>query len=172
MVQSTSYSDSNYPASSVLILGEEDELMDNVKYNYWLAEEGKTTGQGFTVKVDYCARWVAGCQIKNKGKGANPNWATKAFKIYGAKNESGPWKTLLEEELIDTTRGQPASLLNFTFKEPAKVQFLKFDLLSYWGPHGGGLQYFAAIPATSKQHQTSIHDQNSFYKKTKRWIWS
>ena len=146
MVQSTSYSDSNYPASSVLILGEEDELMDNVKYNYWLAEEGKTTGQGFTVKVDYCARWVAGCQIKNKGKGANPNWATKAFKIYGAKNESGPWKTLLEEELIDTTWDK-ASLINFTFDEAVEVLYLRFDLVSYWG-NGGGLQYFAAILTT------------------------
>merc|ERR1712192_312558 len=44
---------------------------------------------------------------------------------------------------------RPASLLNFTFEEAVEIQFLKFDLISYWGGSGGGLQYFAAIPATS-----------------------
>jgi len=38
-------------------------------------------------------------------------------------------------------------LLNFTFDELVQVQFLKFDLVSYWGQYGGGLQYFAAIPS-------------------------
>ena len=54
VVQSTAYS-SDFPASSVLILGEEDGEMANGKYNFWLAEDGKTTGQSFTIKVDTCA---------------------------------------------------------------------------------------------------------------------
>ena len=52
--QSTAFS-SSYPASSVLILGETDGKMVNGKRNFWLAEQGKTTGQGFTLKVDACA---------------------------------------------------------------------------------------------------------------------
>ena len=66
-------------------------------------------------------------------------------------NENGPWKTLVEDQLIDT-RFKAASLLNFTFDQPVEIQFLKFDLVSYWGD-GGGLQYFAAIPATRKKYQ-------------------
>ena len=66
----------------------------------------------------------------------------------GAKNETGPFELLLEEELVDTTGNKAASLLNFTFEQPVEVQYLRFDLVSYWG-HGGGLQYFAP----SKQHQ-------------------
>ena len=151
VVQSTAYS-SNYPASSVLILGEEDALMDNRKRNYWVAEGGKTTGQGFTLKVDSCPRWIAGVQIKNKGKGGYTTWATREFKISGAKNVNGPWQTLVEDKLSNTTGGNAASLLNFTFEQPVEVQYLRFDLISYWGK-GGGLQYFAAIPATSKKHQ-------------------
>ena len=72
----------------------------------------------------------------------------------GSLDKSGPWETLLEDGLINT-RSKAASLLNFTFDKPVEIQFLKFELVSYWGVHGGGLQYFVAIPATSKSHPKS-----------------
>ena len=170
VVHGASY-DNGRPASSVLILGEQDgwlgNSVDKVR-NYWLAEYQKTTGQGFTVKVDSCARTIAGVQMKNIGKGIECCWWTKEFKVSSSKNENGPWETLLEDELVDTRGQKAAALLNFTFDEPVEVQYLRFDLVSYWGDVGGGLQYFAPIPATSKlQHQTSEHDQNSFYLKPK-----
>ena len=145
MVQSTAFS-SRYPASNVLILGEEDAWA-NGKCNFWVAEQGKTSGQGFTLRLDACARLIAGGQIKNTGK--EVNFATKDFKISGSMNENGPWETLVQDLLVDNRRGEAASLLNFTFEKPVEIQFLKFDLISYWGTYGGGLQFFAAIPATS-----------------------
>ena len=151
VVQSTywTYNSWSYPASSVLILGEEDTQLSNGEFNYWLADREKTTGEGFTMKVNDCPRVVAGFQIKNKGQGLDTGIATKDFRVSGSLNEDGPWETLLEEQLSDTKdKGSPpAPLLTFTFEEPVKVQFLKFDLISYWGPYGGGLQYFAPIPA-------------------------
>jgi len=150
VVQSTAYSSGWYPASNVLILGENDAWLDISKTNYWMAEQGKTTGQGFTLKVDTCSRLISGCQIKNKGKGSGSGYSTKNVKISGSMNESGPWETLVEDQLVDTSNGEAASLLNFTFEEPVEIQFLKFDLISFWGTAGGGgLQYFAAILATS-----------------------
>ena len=142
---------SQFPANSVLVLGERDERVSSQKYNFWLAQTNKTEGQGFTIKLDTCARMIAGCQIKNKGEGSHSNKATKDFRVSGSLNEGGPWKTLLEEQLSDT-RHKPAPLLNFTFRNPVEVQFLKFELVSFWvaGVGGGGLQYFAAIPATGK----------------------
>ena len=114
-------------------------------------------GHAFTMKVDACARLISGCQIKNKGKGDSTElpgyWVTREFRISGSMNENGPWETLVEDELVDT-RNKPASLLNLTFKEPVEIQFLRFDLVSFWGEQGGGLQYFAAIPATSKKPQS------------------
>ena len=74
------------------------------------------------------------------------NKATKSFRVSGSLNEKGPWQTLVEDELADTTGGKPAALINFTFENPVEIKFLKFDLISFWGD-GGGLQYFAAIPA-------------------------
>ena len=145
-----------YPASSVLWLWEEDEERGDGLYNFWLAEPGETTGQGFTVKVDSCPRMIVGVQIKNKGKQSNycnnhghcpDDRATRGFKVSGAKNETGPFELLLEEELVDTTGNKAASLLDFTFDKAVEVQYLRFDLVSYWGA-GGGLQYFAP----SKQH--------------------
>ena len=156
VVRSTSYS-RKYPASSLLILGERDRMMDSGFKNYWLA---KTTGQGFIMKVDTCKRLIAGFQINNIGKGwSGHDHATKEFRVSGSPSEIGPWKTLVEEQLIDTTGNKAASLLNFTFEEPVEIQFLKFDLVSFWGA-GGGLQYFAPILA-SKQHKI-VHDKKLY----------
>ena len=129
VVEGTSL-DSSVPASSVLILGEQDAGLGNGPVNFWLAENRKTTGQGFTMKVDSCARWVAGVQIKNIGEGIQENLGTRGFKVSSSKNLNGPWKTLLEDELVDT-RGEAASLLNFTFEDPVELQYLRFDLVSY-----------------------------------------
>ena len=104
-------------------------------------------------------RLIAGFQIKNAGGDRRHAWATKEFQVSGSMiNKSGPWESLVEDQLEDTRGGKAASLLNFTFEQPVEVKFLKFDLISYWGSNGGGLQYFAAIPAKGKQHQYK-HDQ-------------
>ena len=149
MVQSTAYS-SSFPASNVLILGELDAQVGNGKYNYWLAEGRNTTGQGFTLRLDDCTRLIAGCQIKNTGKGSW-NYGTKDFKVSSSTNENGPWETLVEDQLPYKS-DVAAPLLNFTFDEPVEMQFIKFDLVSYWTSYGGGLQFFAAIPATGGKH--------------------
>ena len=155
MVTSTAH-DGISIARNVLILGEVDawQSPSNGLTNFWVAERGKTTGQGFTLRVDTCKRLIAGCQIKNMG-----NWpdgqATKDFRVLGSMNENGPWDLLVVDQLADT-RDKVTSVLNFTFTKPVEIQFLKFELISYWGDWGGGLQYFAAIPATSKESINTI----------------
>jgi len=147
VVQSTSHSSQQQPASSVLVLEEKEARWDNGTLNYWAAEYRKTEGQGFTVKVDRCPQVIAGFQIKNVARGSLSSHGTKGFRVSGALDENGPWKTLVEDQLVDT-EGKSAVLRNFTFEEPFEVQYLKFDLISYWGTNGGGLQFFAAIPTT------------------------
>ena len=143
-----------WPAYSVFILDETDKKLANGDHNYWLAQVGHTTGQGFTVMVDDCTRLIAGVQIKNLGNGfASRGYATKEFRISGSKNQSGPWETLVEDWLVDTSGvSRAAALLNYTFDKPIEIQYIRFDLVSFW-ELGGGLQYFAAIPASSKKHQ-------------------
>ena len=117
------------------------------------------------MKLDDCARMIAGCQIKNKGKGLDNNRATKGFKVSGSKKENGPWETLAEGELVDTRFNKPAALLNITFEEPVEIQFLKFELVSYWGLYGGGLQYFAGIPLKATSTTTNVIVTSNYRKK-------
>ena len=153
MVESTQNT-KHHSARNVLILGEEDSKCNGAP-NYWLAEKKKTEDQGFTMKVDNCSRLIAGFKIKNKGQRDMTDWGTKDFRVSGSFNESSPWEPLMEARLNDT-RGKSAPLLNFTFDKPYLLQFLKFDLISYWGNQGGGLQYFAPIPATGKHKHDNI----------------
>ena len=106
--------------------------------------------------MDTCPRLIAGCQLKNKGKGDETElpgyWATRQFRVSGSMDQNGPWETLVEDELEDS-RDKAASLFDFTFKKPVKIQFIRFDLVSFWGT-GGALQHFAAYPATGKKLQS------------------
>ena len=84
VVASTDYN-FRFHASNVFVLGENDAMVDG-QANHWLAEHNKTTGQGFTIKLANCTRMIAGCQIKNMGRGSpqyNYNWSTKRFRVSG-----------------------------------------------------------------------------------------
>ena len=91
---------------------------------------------------------ISGCQIKNCDNKFKGRRSTKDFRVSGSLNKEGPWKILVEDQLI-FSRSETVQLLDFTFVKPVEIQFLRFELVSYWGPHGGGLQYFGAIPASS-----------------------
>ena len=144
VVQSTGMG-ADWPASSVLILGETDGYMNDLaKYNYWIMRS-RSTDESLILKVDSCKRKIKGIKIKNIGKGTNNAYNTKDFRVSGSLKENGPWTNLLEAQLIDTTGGKPASLITFNFAKTVEFQFLRFELISYWGSSGGGLQYFAAI---------------------------
>ena len=93
---------------------------------------------------------IAGFQIKNSDNKFKGRRSTKDFRVSGSLNKEGPWKILVEDRL-NNSRSETVQLLNFTFVKPVEIQFLKFELVSYWGSHGGGLQYLAAILAPSEQ---------------------
>ena len=118
--------------------------------SYWLAERGKTADQGFTIKVDSCARWIYGCKLKNLDGGHT--WQTKGFRVLGSLSENGPFDTLVEGELKDTRHGTwPA--VEFSFENPVQLQFIKFELISYWR-NGGALYYFAPVPGRGKNYHS------------------
>ena len=60
----------------------------------------------------------------------------------GSLEATGPWETLVEEELEDLAGTPP--VLTFYFP-PRNLRFLRFHLLSHWGIVGGGLRYFYPI---------------------------
>ena len=118
--------------------------------NYWLIKD-QYTGHGFTLKLSTCKMAIVGVRIKNINhvpRGfTRPTRATQSFRVSGVLRDSGPWEQLLEEEFENPMPyGAPApTLQTLYFKEAVEVQFLRFDLDSYWGDVGGGLAYFSVI---------------------------
>ena len=107
----------------------------------WLSEDNKSKGQGFTLKFQKChKRRVLGITLQNSGN-TNARRDTRGFKVTGAGQATGPWETLVEEELEDLAGTPP--VLTFYFP-PRNLRLLRFHLLSYWGA-GGGLRYFYPI---------------------------
>merc|ERR550517_520627 len=95
---------------------------------------------------------VVGVRVKNIAHidGISRTRATRSFRVSGVLRDSGPWnpwEQLLEEEFDNplTDGAPPPSLQTFYFREAVEVQFLRFDLDSYWGDIGGGLDYFDVI---------------------------
>ena len=55
---------------------------------------------------------------------------------------AGPWIPILDEELEDSRQmADPLPLQTFLLSKTTTSQYVKFELLSWWG-QGGGLQYF------------------------------
>ena len=125
---------SNYRASNVLV-------NDN---KYWVAEKGKTIGQGFKIKLDQCKRWINGIHVKS-GVPSGLFYTTK-FRVSVSDTENGSYKKLLEENLA---YHHPSPLFQFPFAMAVETQFVKFELMGYEGL-GGALFYFAALVGTSK----------------------
>ena len=60
-----------------------------------------------------------------------------------SESESGPWTQVLNTQLEDSRQQQdplPLQLIELDVEE-VTAQFVKFELLSWWG-FGGGLIYF------------------------------
>ena len=68
---------------------------------------------------------------------------TKGFKVYLSLQAEGPWTQVLEKELEDPlSMPDPLPLMNYPIS-PTFARFVKFEIVSFWGTNGGGLQYFA-----------------------------
>ena len=68
------------------------------------------------------------------------------------------WEQLLQEEFEDPfTDGAPSpELETFYFNEVVQTQQIKFELDSFWGTLGGGLEYFEVITVTGEVTLVSI----------------
>ena len=67
------------------VLSDEEEVSNQQEANFWLAENGKTDGQGFVIRVGNSKRNIVGVKIRNTFNGGKSKvWATKAFKVEGS----------------------------------------------------------------------------------------
>ena len=75
-------------------------------------------------------------------------WHTDHLPQIGKRRRGVSFKPWHQAELVDTRFDVPATNKEFIFEKPVEIQFLRFDLVSYWGEHGGSLQYFGPILGT------------------------
>ena len=131
---------SEYYAQHVLTKNEND-----VVGTYWLAP---SAGGEFVMDMG-CVGFVVGVELINtvncRNDGCDTPYsrdrATAAFKVYLGLAEAGPWTEVLSEELEDPRQDPlPLPLLTFSFP-PMQARFIRFKLISWYGP-SGGLQYF------------------------------
>ena len=125
-------SDDTYAVEKLLTWSDPEE-----RGSYWLAPESRrgdfilNLGQVVTVSNIF---------IVNTHNGRNRERATRSFNIYLARYW-GSWKHVLRDELPDPRNLDPVPQ-NKYYICPMPVKYVKFELLSYWGDKGGGLQYF------------------------------
>ena len=63
-------------------------------------------------------------------------------RLYTSPTGSEPWTQILDKELEDSRQTlDPLPLQLIPVQKKIASQFLKFELVSWWG-NGGGLQYF------------------------------
>ena len=117
----------------------------------WLATTNYT-GHGFTINLGDCRINLAGIRIKNTINGEYRNRATRMFRVFGLQKGDSKWEQLLQEEFEDPfTDGNPSpELETFYFNEVVQIQQIKFQLDSFWGTLGGGLEYFEVITVTGE----------------------
>ena len=78
--------------------------------------------------------------------------AKNNFRLSVANAIEGPWKLSLDQELRDSRQQKdedPHRLQVLLLDTKVTVQFVKFELISWYG-NGGGLQYFTVIPESGK----------------------
>ena len=150
-----------HPAKHILSLDVDERKTDVerqiVTSNYWLAETRKAgKDQGFTMDLG-CKKTVAGVSLRNTHNGPYRTRSTKKLRILGSAGTSnGPWQELLVANLEDSRQQKPPPVQKLMFAKSSVVSFIKVELLEYYGPIGGGLQYFAiegpeSTTTTSKQ---------------------
>ena len=149
-----------HPAKHILSLDVDERKTDVARQittsNYWLAETRKAgKDQGFTMDLG-CKKTVAGVALRNTHNGPYRDYSTKKLRILGSATDNGPWKELLVANLEDSRQQKPPPVENLMFAKSSVVSFIKVELLEYYGPIGGGLQYFAiegpeSTTTTSKQ---------------------
>ena len=91
----------------------------------------------------HCVTLVTGVEVVNTHGGEIRMGSTKAFSIWLAMSEYGPWAKGTEITNLEDSNVQedPLPLLSFIFQFPIRARFLKLIVLESHDGNFGGLQY-------------------------------
>eukprot|EP00092_Neocalanus_flemingeri_P033056 GFUD01035950.1.p1 GENE.GFUD01035950.1~~GFUD01035950.1.p1 ORF type:complete len:521 (-),score=149.13 GFUD01035950.1:312-1874(-) len=128
----------DFPVES-LLTHQDFEVWNGSHANYW-AGPNKRAGT-FILNLG-CRQTFRGIRLVNTHDFTWKAGATRQFKLHVSDTKSGPWAQVLDTQLEDSRQQKdPLPLQNFALDTETTAQFLKFELVSWWGDYGG-LQYF------------------------------
>ena len=114
---------------------------EEVQGNYWL---GNKPTEEFIIAL--CEpEIIKTLRLVNTHNAPHKKRATRDFKVYLSDQPSGPWTLALDSSFVDPQEESTQPVLDFPIT-PSLAEFIKFEMVSYHGGHGGGLQYIAALP--------------------------
>ena len=132
------------------------EVLDSLNTNFWMGPNGASAT--FILSLG-CKHMVSGVRIVNTHNGHGRNRASKQFRnerkclllkyiisllrLFVGQTASGPWTMVFGSPVLDDSRQQqdPLPLQIFPLDTVTAAQFIKFELLAWYGP-SGGLQFF------------------------------
>ena len=128
-----------------VVTNEEDwynDLGDGiVESNYWVTNDQKTGDEARLYMAYQCSTNIKGFLIKNAK--SNNDRGTQNFTISISDSIKGPWTDILTGTLPDARNVSPVPVLNFELENEVETKVVRFQVDSFWGPWGGGLQYFS-----------------------------
>eukprot|EP00092_Neocalanus_flemingeri_P012747 GFUD01013736.1.p1 GENE.GFUD01013736.1~~GFUD01013736.1.p1 ORF type:complete len:403 (-),score=79.02 GFUD01013736.1:170-1258(-) len=133
--------DGRFTVENLLTIQNKELVVDN-KATYWLSPNARTAT--FILNLG-CRETFDSIRLVNVHNRDYKDRATKQFRLYTSQTKSGPWTQVLDTQLEDSRQQQdplPIQLIALDTKTTA--QFVKFELLSWWG-RGGGLMYFNIV---------------------------
>ena len=145
-----------FPLSNILRHDEKESVGPNNVRNYWRSPDSDPV---FVLNLG-CNKTYSAVQLVNARNRHFKDIGTRKFRLYyqqlitktnkktfprlySGQCKEGPWTKVLEKELEDPREQQdPLPLQIINLDKEATGQFLKFELLSWWG-WNGGLMYFS-----------------------------
>eukprot|EP00092_Neocalanus_flemingeri_P012265 GFUD01013221.1.p1 GENE.GFUD01013221.1~~GFUD01013221.1.p1 ORF type:complete len:589 (+),score=124.60 GFUD01013221.1:122-1768(+) len=135
----------NYDGSFMvenLITVQNKELFVDNKANYWLSPNARTAT--FILNLG-CSETFDSIRLVNVHNREHKDRATKQFRLYTSQTNSGPWTQVLDTQLEDSRQQQdPLPIQIIAIDTKTTTQFVKFELVSWWG-RGGGLMFFNIV---------------------------
>jgi len=129
------------------VVTNEEEILENVlgefHSNYWATDNGATGDAAQLFMVFQCSRTIKGFLLKNTHNAYDNDRGTQDFTISISESIDGPWTDILTGTLPDARDVSSVPVLNFDLENEVVTQYLRFQVDTYWGAYGGGLQYFS-----------------------------
>jgi len=106
---------------------------------FWLGPEQRMAT--FIINLG-CLLRFSGIQLVNTHNYKHKDRSSKRFRLFASQLQTGPWTKVLEASIVDSrNQADPLPLQKIDLQATTTAQFLKFELLEWYG-RGGGLQYF------------------------------